>query len=110
MEIKIYWNNQETNDLIKIVDNSLEELWLKDFIKLEKTTNEELKKELNISKEPALIIEEPSIDFKDTIFEWMVPKEDEIKSMLISIIGWEAWDSCAPSSCSSCSSSSICWI
>jgi len=28
-----------------------------------------LKEELNIKEEPALIIEEESIDFKDTIFE-----------------------------------------
>jgi len=28
-----------------------------------------LKNELNITKEPALIVEEESIDFRDTIFE-----------------------------------------
>ncbi len=109
MEIKIYWNNKDSEKLFNIVNLSLEELWLSDFIKLEKTTNEELKNELKITKEPALIIIEESIDFKDIIFEWMVPEENEIKSMLVSIIWWTE-DSCAPSSCSSCWSASVCWV
>lgn len=50
------------------------------------TLDENLKQELNISKQPALIIEEDSIGFKDSIFEGMVPEVDEIKSMLISIV------------------------
>jgi hypothetical protein len=48
---------------------SLEELGLVDFIKVEVTQDEALKNELNITKEPALIVEEEAIDFKDTIFE-----------------------------------------
>ncbi len=110
MEIKIYGDSEESKKLTNIVKLSLEELWLVDFINIKETNNEKLKKELNIIKQPALIIEEESIDFKDVIFEWIIPEEDEIKSMLISIIGWDAWDSCAPSSCSSCWSASICWI
>ncbi len=110
MQIKIYWSWEETKKLTNIVNSSLEDLWLVDFIKIEEVYNEEIKKELNITKQPALIIEEESIDFKDIIFEWMIPEEDEIKSMLISIIGWDSWDSCAPSSCSSCWSASVCWV
>ncbi len=110
MQIKIYWTWEETKKLINIVNSSLEELWLVDFIKVEEVYNEEIKKELNITKQPALIIEEESIDFKDIIFEWMIPEEDEIKSMLISIIWWDSWDSCAPSSCWSCWSASICGV
>jgi len=110
MKIKIFWKNNETEKLLNIVKNSLEELGLVDFIQIEETTDEELKKELDFSKEPALIIEEESIDFKDVIFEWMVPEEDEIKSMLISIIWWDAWDSCAPTDCWTCGSASVCGI
>lgn len=108
MEIKIYWKNDETKNLVSKVTNCLEELWLNEFIKLEKTIDDNLKNELSITKEPALIIIEESIDFKDVIFEWMVPEEDEIKSMLVSIIGW--WDSawCAPTSCWWCPSESVC--
>jgi hypothetical protein len=38
-------------------------------MEVEVTLDENLKNELSISKEPALIIEEEAIDFKDTIFE-----------------------------------------
>ena len=108
MKIKIYWTEENSKDLISIVKSSLDELGLVDFIKLEQTTDENLKKELNIKKEPALIIEEESIDFKDIIFEGILPSEDEIKSMLVSIIWW--WDAswCETSSCWWCPSESSC--
>lgn len=102
MKIKIYWTKENTQDLLNIVKSSLDELGLVDFIQLEETNDENLKNELNITKQPALIIEEESIDFKDTIFEWIIPSEDEIKSMLVSIIWWsDTWSSCAPGWCGS---------
>jgi len=89
-------------ELLNKVKYSLEELWLSDFIQVETTLDEELKKELNITKEPALIIEEESIDFKDTIFEGIIPSDDELKSMFISIIwGSESEGGCAPGWCGS---------
>jgi hypothetical protein len=36
---------------------------------VEKTSDKKIKEKLNISKEPALIVEEENIDFIDTIFE-----------------------------------------
>ena len=102
MKIKLYWTEENTKELLAKVNNALDELGLVDFIKVETTLDEELKKELNITKEPALIVEEESIEFKDTIFEWIIPEDDEIKSMFISIIGW--WESgwwCAPEWCGS---------
>ena len=104
MKIKLYWTEENTKELLNKVNTSLDELWLSDFIKVEVTQDEELKKELNITKEPALIVEEEAIDFKDTIFEWIIPEDEELKSMFISIIGgWET-DWCAPSACWTCSS------
>jgi hypothetical protein len=106
MEIKIFWEWEETKELINRVNISIDELWLNDFITLSTTTDETLKTELNISKEPALIIVEESIDFKDMIFEWIVPDIEELKSMFISIIWW--WESswgCSSWSCWSCGSS-----
>lgn len=92
MKIKIFWSEENTTELLNKVQVSLEELGLVDFIKVEVTQDEELKNELNITKEPALIVEEEAIDFKDTIFEWIIPESEEIKSMFISIIwGWEGW-------------------
>ena len=104
MLVKLYWKENNTKELLTKVNYTLEELWLNDFIKVETTNDIKLKEELNITKEPALIIVEESIDFKDTIFEWIIPSDDELKSMFVSIIWWwDMWDWCAPSSCSSCS-------
>lgn len=106
MKIKIYGNNTDTNTLFEKVNFAVDELWLNDFITAEITTDEDLKNELSISKEPALIIEEESIDFKDMIFEGIVPEIDELKSMFVSIVwGWESSEGwCSSGSCGSCSS------
>lgn len=102
MIIKIFWNNNDSKELFKKVNLAIQELWLEDFMNLETTVDENLKKELSINFEPALIIEEESIDFKDMIFEWIVPDIEELKSMFISIIWW--WESSCDSWCSSCNS------
>jgi len=102
MKIKIYWDNELSTELLQKVNFSIDELGLNDFITVETTIDETLKNDLWITMQPALIIEEESIDFKDMIFEWIVPEIDELKSMFISIIwGWE-WSSwCSPWGCSS---------
>ena len=87
MKVIIYGNDEGTLQLQEKVKLVLEEIGLTDFIEVAYTQDEELKKELNISQTPALIIEEESIDFKDMIFEGMVPEEEELKSMFVSIIG-----------------------
>ncbi len=104
MKIKIYGDNEKTTELLAKVKASLEELWLNDFIKLEQTHDESIQKEFDIKEEPALIIEEESIDFRDMIFEWIVPNDEELKSMFVSIIGWESGGSCGPGWCGDCSS------
>lgn len=86
MKVKIYGNSAEAQVLNEKVKHCLEELGLVDFVEVEITTDEGLKTTLNITKEPALIIEEESIDFRDTIFEGMVPAEEELKSMFVSIV------------------------
>ena len=48
---------------------------------------ESFKTDLSIVEDSALIIEEESIDFKDMIFEGLIPEDEELKSMFISIIG-----------------------
>ncbi len=105
MQIKIYgWDDQST-ELLQRVNFCIEDLWLSDFVKAEIDYSDELKMNLNISQEPALVIEEESIDFKDMIFEGIVPDVEELKSMFISIIGgWDEWW-CSTGGCGSCSSS-----
>ena len=102
MKVKIFWKAENTKELFKRSKSCLEELWLSDFIKIEETNDSKLKEKLNIKKEPALIIEEEEIDFLDTIFEWIVPEEDEIKSMFVSIIWWWEWWGCSSGGCNSC--------
>lgn len=104
MKIKIYGSNDKTDQLLAKVKSSLEELGLSDFIKLEASTDESLKTEFDIKEEPALIIEEESIDFRDMIFEGIVPEDEELKSMFVSIIGWESGWSCWTGWCGDCSS------
>ena len=105
MKVIIYWNKNNTDKLNNKIKLILDELWLVDFIKVEKSENLELKKQMGIKKEPALIIEEESIDFKDIIFEWIIPDTEELKSMFISIIWW--WESgwwCGTGWCGTCTS------
>lgn len=94
MKVQIFGTSEESKDLFTKVKFSLSELWLVDFVEVESTNDAALKKELNITKEPALIIVEPSIDFKDMIFEWMVPPEEELKSMFVSIVWGESGGGC----------------
>jgi len=110
MKIIVYWSEEKRLDLIKTLSISLDELGLTDFIKVEETFEEKVKEEMWIKEEPALIIEEESIDFKDIIFEGQTPPEDEIKAMIISIVGWDAGDSCETDACWSCSSASVCGV
>lgn len=94
MKIKLFGTEENTNELNTKVLTVLEELGLSDFIKVETTQDEALKLELNITKEPALVIEEEAIDFQDTIFEGIIPENEELKSMFISIIWWGEGGSC----------------
>jgi len=86
MKIKLFWTEENTSELHTKVLTVLEELGLSDFIKVELTQDEALKTDLSITKEPALVIEEEAIDFQDTIFEGIIPENEELKSMFISII------------------------
>lgn len=106
MKIIIFWEWEDSKVLNNKISSILEELGLNDFITLENSVSEELKSELKIEKNPALIIEEESIEFKDTIFEWIVPDEEELKQMIVSIIWWAdtGWW-CSTDSCGSCSCS-----
>jgi len=95
MQVKIYWEWDKSLELMSKVKNILEELWLLDFIKIEETNDDSLKEELWIKEDYALIIEEEAIDFKDVIFEWIIPEDEELKSMFVSIIGgWDTGGSC----------------
>jgi len=102
MKVIIYWKNNEANKLYQKVNKILKELDYEEFIKIEKDSSDNLKKELNITQEPALIIEEETIDFKDLIFEGIIPETNDIKTMFLSLNWNSTVSSCSTSSCSSC--------
>lgn len=105
MKIIIYWDNENSQKLLELTQESLESIGLSDFIPLinEKSTN--FAEELKLSKDYAFCVEEESIEFKDMIFEWEIPDKKELDNLIISII----WGTISDSSCTwgSCSS---CWI
>ena len=108
MKVITYGEWESLKELNIKVQNSLEELGLKDFIKVESRSDIEFKTELGIEQAPALVIEEESIDFKDIIFQGTIPQNDEIKAMFVSIVGWgenSGW-SCgtSDSGCGTCTS------
>lgn len=109
MLIKLIWSGVEVSSLEELVKRALAELSLDDTVKVETTDDESYKLELGITKNPALAIEEESIEFRDMIFEGEVPTYDEIKSMFISIL-WDdddhgGGDSCGSGGCGSCGDS-----
>lgn len=105
MLIKIVGNGTEADSLFVTVGEVLGDLGFSELITLEKTDDAAYKMELGITQNPALCIEEESIDFRDTIFEGVVPEKQEITSLLISIIGGgESGDSCGTGGCGTCSS------
>lgn len=99
MLIKLVGTGDELQTLKDLVERSLEELSLTDAIKIETSNDSAYKLELGITENPALTIEEESIEFKDVIFQWSIPEYEEIKSMFLSIFGDEDVDSCSTDSC-----------
>jgi hypothetical protein len=92
MKVCVWGDWEQATTLTAKIRLVLEELGLTDFVVVETTVDAAMKEELKITELSALIIEEESINFKDMIFEWIVPEPEELKSMFISIIGgWSGW-------------------
>jgi len=69
MIIKLVGSGLELESLRTSVTRALNELALDDAVKLEVTDDAAYKMELGITENPALCIEEESIDFRDMIFQ-----------------------------------------
>lgn len=87
MIIKLVGSGTELENLQTLVNQWLAELALADAVKVELTDDAAYKMELGITENPALAIEEESIEFRDMIFQGEVPPYEDIKSMFISILG-----------------------
>lgn len=100
MLVKLVGSGEELANLEKSVSSALAGLGLSEFVRVESTDDAAYKAELGIKSNPALCIEEESIEFKDMIFEGTVPEQAELSSMFASIFGGsEGGDSCGTGSC-----------
>lgn len=108
MIIKLVGSGESLTSLHTLVERALSELALDDAVKVETTDDAAYKMELGITENPALAIEEESIDFKDMIFQGEIPEYDEIKSMFISILGDDesemGWSCSSEGGCGTCDS------
>ena len=105
MIIKLVGSGPELASLETLVNKALVELALDDAVTVSTTDDTAYKLELGITENPALAIEEESIDFRDMIFQGEVPAYDEIKSMFISILGDEedhGGGGCGSGGCGTC--------
>lgn len=104
MQIVIVGSVPLRTDLFNRTSEVLGELWLTDIVKIRELDDEAYKMELGITENPALCIEEESIDFRDVIFQGIVPEKMEIRSLLVSIVGQEeSADACGTGGCGTCS-------
>lgn len=87
MLIKLVGSGSQLAALSSATHTALSKLNITDFVSIEETDDTHYKQELGISANPALCIEESSIDFRDMIFEGVIPDQDEMVSMFASIFG-----------------------
>ena len=69
----------------QLVIFSLQTLGFSDIVKVELTDDAAYKLELGITQNPALCIEEETIEFRDMIFEGIIPEKADIDAMFLSI-------------------------
>ncbi len=110
MQIVIVGSGSPASDLFTRTSEILAELWLTGVVSIREQNDEAYKMELGITENPALCIEEESIDFRDVIFQGITPEKTEIKSLLMSIVWGEEseGDSCGTGGCGSCSTAGGC--
>ena len=105
MLVKLVGSPEQLKDLSKLVASSMEELGLVGVVSVEQTGDPAYAQSLGITKFPALAIEEEAIQFKDMIFEGVVPPKDELTGMFVSILGGQSsGGSCGSGGCGSCGS------
>ncbi|MDD2917346.1 MAG: hypothetical protein PHH70_05900 [Candidatus Gracilibacteria bacterium] len=110
MQIVIVGTAPMSQELFSRTSEILADIGLADVVKIRETDDAAYKMELGITENPALCIEEESIEFRDVIFQGIIPEKAEIKSLLVSIVGGEesSGDSCGTGGCGSCSTAGGC--
>lgn len=106
MIIRIVGTWPDADTLLSRVQASLEELGLLSHTTVELFDTPEYRQEMKIAEPVALCIEEESINFRDMIFEGVIPEQPEITSLFISLFGSEeqksACGSCTTGGCETC--------
>lgn len=106
MLIRIVGTSPDAETLLSRVQASLEELGLLSHATVEIYDTPEYREQMKITSLPALCIEEESINFRDMIFEWVIPEHSELTSLFISLFGGEEkkWGcgTCTTGSCDTC--------
>lgn len=87
MIIRVVGSSPDADTLLSRVQASLEELGLLSHATVELHDTPEYREEMKITNLPALCIEESSINFRDMIFEGVVPEQKELVSLFISLFG-----------------------
>lgn len=86
MQIVIVGTAPMSQELFSRTSEILADIGLADVVKIRETDDAAYKMELGITENPALCIEEESIEFRDVIFQGIIPEKAEIKSLLVSIV------------------------
>lgn len=87
MLIRIVGTSPDSDTLLSRVQASLEELGLLSHTTVELYDIPEYREQMKIQNLPALCIEEESINFRDMIFEGVIPEHAELVSLFISLFG-----------------------
>lgn len=89
MLIRIVGTSPDSDTLLSRVQASLEELGLLSHAEVELYDTPEYREQMKITNLPALCIEESSINFRDMIFEGVIPEQSELTSLFVSLFGGE---------------------
>ena len=95
MKITLVGSGEELLALQEKVNASLLKLQASSLVEVVSHNDPAYKMELGITQNPALCIEEDSIEFRDLIFEGVIPEMDEIEGMFVSLLGSEVASSCS---------------
>ena len=95
MLIRLTWSANNTKKLYENVQQSLDHLGLLGTVDVEIFDDTSYKEDLGIIEDPALCIEEESIEFRDMIFEGVIPEIEELNTMFLSIFWAPEWEWCA---------------
>jgi len=87
MLIRIVGTSPDTDTLLSRVQASLEGLGLLSHASVEIYDTPEYREQMKITNIPALCMEEESINFRDMIFEGVVPEQAELTSLFVSLFG-----------------------